>query len=181
MGVLAEWRFCPRCGAEIALGDGRADCAACGFTTWACSAPTASALVLDGEGRVLLGRRAFEPDRGRWDLLGGFLHEGEHPLDGLRRELAEETGLELEPLDFLGIFMDVYGDGPAAQRTLNMVWTARVAGGEMRPADDVAELRWFDPEELPSDDELAFRCVAQALRAWGELPLTPPPNLGGSP
>ena len=62
-----------------------------------------SVLVEDGEGRVLLARRAVEPDRGLWDCPGGFLEEGEHPLDGLRRELAEETGLVAGPARFVGI------------------------------------------------------------------------------
>ena len=55
---------------------------------------------------MLLGRRGNEPGIGRWDIPGGFLEEGEHPLDALRRELLEETGLEIEPLDLLGIWME---------------------------------------------------------------------------
>ena len=60
-------------------------------------------LALDAEGRVLLGRRAFEPHLGRWDLPGGFLDEEEHPRDCVRRELREEAGVEIEPLELLGV------------------------------------------------------------------------------
>ena len=96
---------------------------------------------------MLLGRRAREPERGRWDALGGFVREDEQLLDALRRELAEETGCEVEPLDYLGGFADRYGEAGGA--TLNLYWTARIVSGEPRPADDVAELRWFALEELP--------------------------------
>ena len=96
----------------------------------------------------------------------GFVEEAEHPLDALRRELSEETGLEVEPLDFLGVWMDRYGGDSTAQTTLNLFWTARVVGGEPRAADDVSDLRWFPPEELPPASELAFDCVAKALGAW---------------
>ncbi len=54
-----------------------------------------------------------------------------------------------------------------AQATLNLLWTARVVGGDPGPDDDVDELRWFGPDELPPEDELAFRPnVANALSAW---------------
>ncbi len=115
---------------------------------------------------MLLVRRAKEPFKGRWDIPGGFLDEGEHPLDGVRRELLEETGLEVEPLDFLGVWMDRYGGDSTAEATLNLYWTARVLGGEARPADDVDDLRWFDVHELPAPDALAFRNVPLVLDAW---------------
>jgi ADP-ribose pyrophosphatase YjhB (NUDIX family) len=130
---------------------------------YAQSAPAASALVVDDAGRVLLARRAYEPDAGLWDLLGGFLEEGEPPLDGLRRELLEETALEVEAGQFLGAFVDTYGDGDGATSVLNLVWEARVVAGEPRPADDVSELRWFELDELPPPSELAFRWVARFL------------------
>ena len=49
---------------------------------------------------------------------------------------------------------------------LNLAWEARVVSGEMAPADDVSELRWFAPDRLPPDDECAFRWVAPFLRDW---------------
>ena len=70
-------------------------------------------------------------------------------------------------LEFFGVFIDRYGSDSTAQATLNLLWTARVLGGDPRPDDDVDELRWFGPDELPADDELAFRPnVAKALSAW---------------
>ena len=115
---------------------------------------------------MLLGRRAHEPDAGLWDALGGFLEEGEHPLDGLRREVLEETGLEIQPGRFVGTYMDTYGDEDGAVPVLNLVWEVTVSGGEARPADDVTELRWFDRGELPPDAEIAFRWIAPSLRDW---------------
>jgi ADP-ribose pyrophosphatase YjhB (NUDIX family) len=166
VSVLDVWRFCPRCREELELEGGKAMCPWCGFVSYAHSAPTASALVTDASGRLLLARRAREPDRGLWDLPGGFLEEGEHPLDGLRRELLEETGLEVEPADFVCATIDRYGSEPGAQRTLNLTWTARVLGGTLSAADDVAELAWFRADELPGEDELAFETVADVLAAW---------------
>jgi 8-oxo-dGTP diphosphatase len=165
MGELAEWHWCPRCREALRTDGSRVDCPACGFVAYASSKATAGALVVDG-GRVLLARRAREPFKGAWDIPGGFLEEGEHPLDGLRRELREETGLEVEPVDFLGIWMDRYGGDSTAEATLNLYWTARVVSGEPQPADDVDELHWFAPDELPAPDELAFVNVPLVLAEW---------------
>jgi ADP-ribose pyrophosphatase YjhB (NUDIX family) len=123
---------------------------------------------VDAEARVLLARRGREPAMGLWDLPGGFVDEGEEPLEALTRELREETGLVIEPGRLLGIWADWYGDAPGARATVVLVWLAQVVAGRQSAADDVAELRWFERAELPPDDELAFPNVAAALRAWQE-------------
>ena len=166
MGELTGWRWCPRCRAELRGDASRVECPSCRFVSYASSKATAGALVEDGEGRVLLARRAVEPSKGSWDIPGGFLEEHEHPLDGLRRELREETGLEVEPRDFLGVWMDRYGGDSSAEATLNLYWTARAVGGEAKPADDVDDLRWFAADELPAPHELAFENVPLVLSAW---------------
>jgi ADP-ribose pyrophosphatase YjhB (NUDIX family) len=168
VGEFAGWKFCPRCRTGLRGDEQRVECPECGFVAYASSKATAGALVVDDEGRVLLARRAGEPFKGRWDIPGGFLDEGEHPLDGMRRELREETGLDVEPLEFLGAWMDRYGGDSTAEATLNMYWTARKLGGEEQAADDVDALGWFERDALPAADELAFENVPLVLAAWQE-------------
>ena len=122
-------------------------------------------MCVDDEGRVLLSRRAGAPFEGRWDFPGGFLNEGEHPLDALRRELKEEAGVEIEPLEFLGVWIDRYSEDDSGPATLNFYWTARIVQGEPEPDDDVAELCWFSAEQIPRE-ELAFRHLPEVLAAW---------------
>jgi 8-oxo-dGTP diphosphatase len=128
-------------------------------------APTASALVVDGEGRVLLTRRARDPGAGLWDLPGGFIDEEEDALATLGRELREELGVEVEPGRFVGSLSDRYGDG--GPRTINFYWEARIVSGEPAPADDVADLGWFTRDALPPRDEFAFRNTVEILELWG--------------
>src|SRR3954469_20428628 len=128
VGLLADWHHCPRCGAPVASADGRAECAACGYVAYANPAPAACALCVDDAGRILLTRRAWEPYAGMWDLPGGFLGEGEHPLEALHRALREETGREVEPTAWFGAFMTRYGDEPGARHVLNLVWEVHVTG-----------------------------------------------------
>ena len=159
---LASWRACPRCGEALEHKDGSVRCAACGLSVYANPAPTASAIILDGGGRVLLARRAAEPGKGRWDLLGGFIDEGEDPLTALRRELAEEIGLEVEPGDFVGGFPDRYGeDGPP---TLNFYWTAQLEGEpqpRLRPVAREARRRGLGAHQDAGDASLAAGAPAE--------------------
>lgn len=164
MGELAGWKHCPRCQAPLDVDRRSARCHACGLVAYAKPSPAICALVVDGEGRVLLGRRAHEPAAGRWDVLGGFMEEGEQPFETLRREIREETGLDVEPERFVAAVSDRYGEG--GNHTVNFCWTARVVGGDLEPADDVAELRWFSRDDLPPPEDLAFPNSAELLRAW---------------
>jgi len=116
----------------------------------------------------MLVRRGVEPRKGRWDTPGGFLEEGEPPLDGLRRELREETGLEIEPDRFFGALIDLYGDGPDAPFILSLNWTARILGGTPAAADDISEIRWFAADELPGEEEIAFPSVVEIVQRWRE-------------
>lgn len=166
MGVHWGWRFCPRCARPLTLLERRVECGACGFVHYANPIPAVAALVLDDVGRLLLARRAEEPYAGRWDTPGGFLEEGEHPVEALVRELAEETGLTVRVGALVGVFPDAYGAGPDAVEIVNLVWEAEIVSGEPAPADDVSELGWFALDALPAEDELAFRWIAPMLRSW---------------
>jgi ADP-ribose pyrophosphatase YjhB (NUDIX family) len=161
MGVLDGWRLCPRCGHELERRDGaHRHCPACGSSYWANSAPAVQGLLVR-DGRVLIGRRKHEPQKGMWDLPGGFLEEGEQPGAGLRREFLEETGIEVEPVEWLGVNIDPYGP----TFVLSLSWVVR-GEGEPVADDDVEELHWFGPDELP--EEMAFPSQNAVLRRWAE-------------
>jgi ADP-ribose pyrophosphatase YjhB (NUDIX family) len=170
MGVLDGWKLCPRCGASLELAPGRAQCPACGSTYYANSAPAVEGL-LERDGKALLSRRAVDPRRGYWDLPGGFLEEGEEPLAGLAREFREETGLAIRPLDWLGTHLERYDH----HYVLGLTWLVE-GDGEPRAADDVDELRWFGPDELPG--EMAFPHQDELLRAWAARRLSGTNRMG---
>jgi ADP-ribose pyrophosphatase YjhB (NUDIX family) len=159
VGVLDGWRVCPRCAHELEKRDGgHLGCPACGSAYWANSAPAVQGLLVR-DGRVLIGKRKIEPRKGYWDLPGGFLEEGEEPIAGLRREFLEETGLEVEPVEWVGAFVDPYDN----YFVLGLTWIVR-GEGEPVAADDVEELAWFGPGELPA--EMAFANQDTVLRRW---------------
>jgi ADP-ribose pyrophosphatase YjhB (NUDIX family) len=145
--------YCPDCGEPIArppVGN-LMTCRACGARHFLNAKPCAGTLIVR-DGRVLLARRAGEPRRGTWDVVGGFLEPHEHPSEGAIREAREETGLDVTLGDLVGIFIDTYGD--EGLYTFNVYYLAEAPEGEPIPASDVTELRWFALDEIP--DDLAF-------------------------
>jgi ADP-ribose pyrophosphatase YjhB (NUDIX family) len=121
-------------------------------------------VLVDDHGRVMLTRRGIEPRRGMWDLPGGFMRPGEDGEQAARRELLEETGLEIAVGRLLAIIPDVYG--PDDEPTLNIFYLAHVVAGTAAPASDVSEIGWFGAAALPQPAEIAFACVADALARW---------------
>ena len=154
--------FCSNCGAPLdALPP--TTCAACGTSHYLNPKPCGGALLVK-DGKLLLARRAIEPWLGHWDIPGGFCDQREHPRDAAERELFEETGVRGRATRLVGMWLDDYTGGEVC---LNIYY-------EMEPADDatpsgseeVSELRWFAPDELPPFEELAFANTAQALERW---------------
>jgi 8-oxo-dGTP diphosphatase len=163
--LLAGWTTCPRCRRELERDEKSVHCPACGLAVYANPAPTASAVILDDAGRVLLARRAVDPGAGLWDLIGGFIDEGEDPLEALRREVREELSVEVDPNEYLGAYPDRYGEDGIF--TLNLYWAARIAGGEIRLDEaELEEVAWFAADDLPGPTEFAFANTVQALDDW---------------
>jgi 8-oxo-dGTP diphosphatase len=114
------------------------------------------------DGKVLLVKRGIEPFKGWWDIPGGFLEAGEHPRDGMLREVHEETGLSVCARELLGVYMDKYAtaDGRTIY-TLNHYYIVEPTGGTLRAADDAVELRWFALDALP--EQVAFEHAGVVL------------------
>lgn len=107
------------------------------------------AVVWRGD-RVLLIRRGKPPRAGEWSLPGGAQELGEGVLEAVRREVREETGLELARLEFLTVVDSIGRDQEGRVRwhfTLIDVW-AEAAPGEARPGGDAVEVGWFTLDEL---------------------------------
>lgn len=140
----AAFVFCPRCGERLARamegGAARPTCGSCGFVHYLNPLPGVVALV-EREGRVLLGRRARGSFRsGAWCLPGGFMEWSEDFLSAGRREVSEETGLEVRIRSILSVVSNFLSP---RLHTLVVVLLAEPAGGAERAGDDLDELGWF--------------------------------------
>lgn len=167
---MKPFDFCPGCATRLGPsedGEGK-QCPSCGLVWYRNSAPTAGCAILK-DGRALITKRAKDPEKGRWDVPGGFLHAGEDVLDGLRREVMEELGIEIDVSmdDLVQMVAHTYGDD--GDYVLAMGFFARHASGDPRPADDVAEMRWVTRDEIEGmsfawehDRDLVRRALEEA-------------------
>lgn len=159
-----EYRFCPRCAGRLESRTLKQDdperlvCEACGFVFYLGPKLVAGAIVETGGG-IVLSQRAIEPGYGLWTFPGGFVERGEVAEAAAARETLEETGLEIEISDIVGLY--TYKD----QIPAIAVFAARVTGGEPAPLDETLDVRAFPRDELPWS-EMAFPSTGHALKDY---------------
>jgi ADP-ribose pyrophosphatase YjhB (NUDIX family) len=159
-----RFRFCPRCGHTLALGEvgdrQRLICPSCGFVFYQNPVPAVAAIIPQG-GKIVLVKRAEDPHRGAWCLPAGFLEMNESPQECAVREVKEETGLDIRVARLFGV--DLGQDDPRAQVVL-ILFLAEALGGELRAGDDASDARLFGPQELPK--RVAFATHRRAIAKY---------------
>jgi NAD+ diphosphatase len=162
-GSLLAWhwrhRFCANCGAPTEPRDAGHErhCPACDAHHFPRTDPVVIVRVTDAHDRLLLGRQARWPE-GRFSLLAGYVEPGETLEEAVRREVGEESGLELGDVSYIA------SQPWPFPSSLMLGFSALAVRGEPAPGDDeLAEVRWFEREE-----------VERAARGEGELALSPP-------
>ncbi|HEX6017521.1 MAG TPA: NUDIX hydrolase [Burkholderiaceae bacterium] len=167
-----SYRYCPLCATELQplaqLEDSgekvRLRCPACGWTHWNNPTPVLAAVIecADREGRVLLARNAAWSGR-MFALVTGFMEAGESPESGIRREVAEETALQVDALDLIGVY---------EFERMNQVIIAyhALAHGEVRLSPELAEYKLFAPRDIVCWPAGTGHALADWLRSRGHEP-----------
>jgi 8-oxo-dGTP diphosphatase len=112
------------------------------------------AVVVD-EGRVLLVRRGTEPLRGHWSLPGGMLEVGESLSDGVIREVREETGLTVEPVELVELLDRIHREGERVRYHYVIAdYLCRVVSGTLKAASDADAAKWVERAQWNSHSAL---------------------------
>jgi 8-oxo-dGTP diphosphatase len=131
------------------------------------------AVVVDGE-RVLLVRRGHEPLKGQWSLPGGLIELGEELEAAVIREVREETGLLVQPLELIELLDRIHREDDRIRYHYVIAdYLCRVTGGSLQAASDADEARWAAHEEWTSGelalDPIAMRVIEAGWRRAREL------------
>jgi ADP-ribose pyrophosphatase YjhB (NUDIX family) len=163
--IARTLNFCSSCGGRLEFGliDGehreRLSCSACGHIAYVNPRLVVTTLPITPAGELVLLRRGIEPGRGLWAQPGGFLEVDETVHQAAIRETYEETGLLVEPGDFIGLYTRLEA------AVVTIAFEANVVGGTAAPTVEALEVRPFTPEAIPWPD-LAFRTTMWMLRDW---------------
>jgi len=120
------------------------------------------AVVIENE-KLLLVTRKKDPFKGFLTFPGGKVDEGEKVEDAVKRELREETSLDIEPTDILGVYSDPSRD-PRGHR-ISVAFIAKVISGEAKPSSDAESIEWLSVNEIK---ELGFdhNKILKDYRQW---------------
>lgn len=152
--------FCLTCGSRLELrrvhGKERPVCPSCGWVHFS-DPKVAVAVLVEKEGKVLLTRRIYEPDRGKWSLPAGFMDAFETPELAAERECLEETGLQVRVTGLL----DVLGGREHPNGAdIFILYRAEIVGGKLDAGDDADQVGFFARDQLPP---LAFITTRKVL------------------
>lgn len=115
--------------------------------------PVMAANIITHEGEILIGRkenREGHPISGMWHLLGGHIDHGEGLEQGVRREVREETGLESRVQGIVDAMTFPWKDGQE-KNALRFVFHVKARSHNAEPDDDLAALKWVNPEDLTAE------------------------------
>jgi NAD+ diphosphatase len=170
--MSAAYKFCPQCAAALQMLSAQEDggpkqrlrCAACGWTHWNNPTPVLAAVIelADRDGQLLLARNAAWTSR-MFGLITGFMEAGETPEDGISREVAEETSLQVDALKLIGVY--------DFQR-MNQVIIAyhALARGEIQLSPELAEYKLYAPEAVRCWPAGTGYALADWLKSRGHTP-----------
>ena len=173
---LEKFTFCPVCGSRhFEVNNFKSKrCQDCGFTYYANPCSATAAFIVNDRAEMLVVRRAKEPAKGTLDLPGGFVDMYETVEEGMRREIREETGLDVSNLQYLFSSPNVYEYSGIGVHTLDMDFLVRVHGAipPVKAADDAAEAFWL-PIRQVNPSEFGLTSIRHAvIRFLNEVNIT---------
>lgn len=118
-------------------------------------------IVIDDNGRFLLTKET----NGKWSMLGGGLEHGEQPIEGLKREVMEEAGLEITYVSKTPLYFIVGpSDRNIGENTANIIYEIKLNSLNFKPSDECQELKFFNVKE--AQDLKMYQKVKQFLKEY---------------
>lgn len=171
---LEKFKFCPNCGSsEWRVNNVKSKhCNACGFTYYANPSSATAAFIINDRKELLVVRRKKDPAKGTLDLPGGFVDMNESAEEGIKREVKEETNLDIAHVQYLFSIPNIYNYSGMDIHTLDMFYLTTVADAHsLQAMDDAAEVMWI-PLAAVVPDEFGLWSIRQAVERFLQHRLT---------
>jgi putative methionine-R-sulfoxide reductase with GAF domain/ADP-ribose pyrophosphatase YjhB (NUDIX family) len=166
--LTAEFKFCPKCGSDLAEhvdheGAARQSCVdkTCGFTFWGNPTPAVGAVV-EHNGEIILARNATWPEN-MFALITGYLERNEDPIKAVAREVKEEIGLDVVETNIIGNYI-------FDRKNEVMLCYHVLTTGEINLGDEIAEVKRYKPHELRPWPRATGFALADWMRSRGLTP-----------
>src|SRR2546429_9898304 len=162
-----SFKYCPLCATALVekhiYNALRSTCPACGFIYFR-DPKVVTVVVVQHAGKLLLGRRNIDPGKGLWSFVSGYVDRGEKVEEAAMREVKEETNLDVQLDNLLGIYSE------NGNPHVVIAYRASVVNGDVSvmaaDPDEVSEPAFFARQEMP---DLAFPMDKQILQDWYKL------------
>lgn len=158
------YRYCTRCGAkysqeiqnQIQVNPAKVKCEECGLVIYN-NPKSATGAFMINDGKYLLTRRAFDPEKGKLDVPGGFVDYGETGEQAIARELQEELGLTADEYEVIGIaptmhnFYVNHGHPDQEYSVMTVFYILTTSRTEFEIQDDVSGYEWVSLDDVLED------------------------------
>ncbi len=164
---IPDFQFCPVCGGKLKAlrlkeeEPERLVCSDCAFVFYL-DPKVVVCSVVEMDGKILLLKRAIQPQRGKWVIPGGYVDRGEEVEAAALRETEEECGIKVRIKDLLGVY------SYPGRLVVVVVYLVEHLSGDLIVGDESQDVGLFPREEIPWDD-LAFPSTVDALKDFCNL------------
>lgn len=165
MHPLEKFRHCPVCGSPLFETDTEKSkkCRSCGFEYFFNPSAAVVALIVNEKGELLVEKRKKEPAKGTFDLPGGFSDLNETVEESVKREIKEETNLEVTSMKYLFSLPNIYMYSGMNIHTLDFFFSCKVKDfSDVRAMDDAAECMWMPTEDIRVE-EFGLKSIREGL------------------
>jgi len=164
---LEIFNYCPKCGSEFfeVHNFKSKHCTNCGFTYYQNPSSSTAAFILNSKGELLVVRRGKEPAKGTLDLPGGFVDNEESAEQGMIREIKEETGLDINKVEYLFSIPNIYRYSGMDIHTLDLFFLCHTETETVKAADDAAECSWVPLQEVYVE-RFGLRSIREAVHRF---------------
>jgi ADP-ribose pyrophosphatase YjhB (NUDIX family) len=172
MNPEEAYKYCELCGGEYIRQAqfNKLICSKCSYTKFLTPIPCNGIILVDLDDKIILTKRAVNPNVGKWDVVGGFCDLNENLEESIIRETKEEVGLTIDPkkLEYLVSLPERYVFSKGINNYLSLyqfVYTEKVDIKTLSPHDDVAEIKSFSVNEIPWN-EMATETISELVRVY---------------